>query len=97
MTYDAFNLKKGDIDKYMELMGLNQCCLCKSEHSYAPSYDDDYNIIFMHADFSTYDKDKDTFELVSNSFYVPITCTNCGNAILLAPLPVVRKLNESEE
>nr|VVV04465.1 hypothetical protein AW0309160_01860 [Aliivibrio wodanis] len=96
MTYDVFNLKKEDIQKYMKIMNLNECNLCHKKDSFTPVYDDNEKIVFMNADFSTYNKSKDEFELISNSFYIPITCTNCGNSNLLSPVVLVQKLNESE-
>jgi Fe-S-cluster-containing dehydrogenase component len=96
MTYDAFNLKKDDIDKYMKLINLNQCSACRNEHTCEPLWDGDENIVFMHSDFSIYNKNKSKLELLSNSFHIPITCTYCGNTTLLAPTVVVRILNESE-
>lgn len=94
--YDAFNLNKEDIDKFIKIIDLKKCHVCNESNSYTAVYDDDMKIVFMNSDFSTYNKLKGEFSFLSNSYHVPIVCTNCGHSNLFTSIIIAKKLNEAE-
>ena len=94
MSNAIFNLKKQDVDKYIQQKGIEDCSLCQHKKTMTPVYDDDMKVIYRAVNFLKFNDLTGSLTQEMESFEVMITCEHCGVIHAIAPTDILNVVEQ---